>query len=173
MVVLLGLQTISRWRQRIVFSNGSWLTVRRVTFGMDHVYYDQPVRRAIAMVVPEQAWARFAAKFPRLVSRCRIREANECVHGVFPSLAAFGEFKLEHSENRFWEFTAVDAKGKESSPMETPYMDKAHGVRATCVLACGQNPPTNWPILLHIYERNPTNGQRVLMAKLPARRTRQ
>ncbi len=173
MVVLLVLPMMVQRQYRIVFSNGSWLTVRRVTFGTNHMYYNQAFRRTIATLVPEKAWAGFAAQFPRFVSRCGISELNACVHGFSPSLAVFGEFKLRHPENRFWEFTTVDGEGRESSPMATPMLDEYHWSRGPCVLAWGQNPPTNWPIVLYIYERNPTNAQRVLLAKLPARRVKE
>jgi hypothetical protein len=163
---------IHQRQDRIVFSDGSWLVVRTVTFGKRHFYYHQPFRRTIAALISETAWTRFAQQFPGFISWCGIDESKSGGQTGSDSLGVIGYVKIQHIENRLWEFTAVDRKGNESNPMPTPMLDRYGAFRGPGMLALAENVPTNWPIVLHIYERNPMNGQRVLMAKLPAKITK-
>jgi hypothetical protein len=152
----------------VVFSNGSWFSVRKVTYGKDNVYYHNPVRRAAAAFVNDSTWDRVFAKW---ASKLGVSNTDSCIQSDHDYLVVFGDFSFVPAETRFWEFTGVDANGNESRPLETTLLDLSTGptTNGPCVLADGTNALNRRPITLRIYERD-ANGTRKLLAEMPAAR---
>ena len=164
---------------RVVFSNGSWLVIRKVTYGKNNVYWHQPVRRTAAALVSDttwnsvvDTWNRVVEILPGWLSSLEVTSvANSCIQSPRDYLVVFGDFSLVSAGTRFWEFTGVDGDGNESGPLETPGPDALAGrsPAGPCILADGTNVPSKWPIAVRIYERD-TNGIRKLLAQVPAQR---
>jgi hypothetical protein len=154
---------------RVVFSNGSWLSVRKVTYGKDNVYYHNPVRRAAAAFVSDSAWERF---FDKWTSRLGVTSVDSQVLSGNNELVVFGDVSFVPAGTRFWEFTGIDANGNEGGPLETLVLNGFSGptTMGPCLLADGTNAPNSQPIAVRIYERN-TNGTRKLLAAVPVQPT--
>jgi hypothetical protein len=153
---------------RVVFSNGSWLAVRKVTYGKDNVYYHNPVRRAAAALVSDSTWNRV---FDKWASRLGVTSVDSQVLSGNNELVVFGDVSFLPGGTRFWEFIGVDANGNEGGPLETMVLDAFTGPTAMGpgLLADGNNAPNSQPIAVRIYELN-TNGTRKLLAAVPVQR---
>lgn len=180
LAVVLVLSSCER-EHRVVFSNGSWLVIRKVSYGKNNVYWHQSVRRAAAALVSDTTWDRVVDTWNRVIeilpgwfSGLEVTSvANCCIQSPHDYLVVFGDFSLVSAGARFWEFTGVDSDGNEGGPLETPGLD-ALAVRTTggpCILADGTNVPSKWPISVRIYERD-TNGTRRLLGQVPAKRAK-
>jgi hypothetical protein len=167
-LALFVLCSASGRKPRVVFSNGSWLSVRKVTYGKNSVYYHNPVRRAAATLVSDSTWDRV---FEKWASRLGANSTDSQVLSGHDYLVVFGDFSFVPAETRFWEFTGVDANGNEGGPLATEVLDASAGptTNGPCLLAYGTNVPNRWPLTLRIYERE-TNGTRKLLAVVPAQR---
>jgi hypothetical protein len=154
---------------RVVFSNGSWLAVRKVTYGTNNVYYHNPVRRAAAALVSDSTWDRV---FDKGASWLGVTSVDSSVLSDDDRLVVFGDLSFVPAGNHFWEFIGVDASGNESGPLVTSVLDDLTGptTMRPCLLADGTNAPNRWPVTLRIYERD-TNGTRKLLATVPVPRT--
>jgi hypothetical protein len=151
----------------VVFSNGSGLTIRKVTYGKNNVYYHNAVRRAAAAFVSDSTWDRVFAKWASLLG---VSSTDSCLQSKDDYLVAFGDYSFVPAGARFWEFTGADANGNESGPLETTLLDLLGSTtNGPCILADGTNAPNRRPITLRIYERE-TNGTRKLLAEIPAAR---
>jgi hypothetical protein len=153
---------------RVVFSNGSWLSVRKATYGTDNRYYHNPVRRAAAALVSDSTWDRV---FDKWASKLGVTSVESSVLGD-NRLVVFGDVSFVSAATRFWEFTGVDAKGNEGRPLETSVLDQYTGptTMGPGLLADGTNASNSQPIAVRIYQRN-TNGTRKLLAAVPVQRT--
>src|SRR5688572_4777638 len=101
---------------QVSFSNGCQLLVRKVSYGRDHRFFSQPVRRAIANnALTEGLWARLEADVPaiprllRISNRCGSHQSNT------PALVLFAE----SSEGALpaWQFCPVADGGEEGAPL--------------------------------------------------------
>ena len=155
-------------KHRVVFSNGSWLSIRKVTYGKNNIYYHNPVQRAAAALVPGPFWDR---GFLDWLPKVGVSSVNSEILSGDDYLVVFGEFHFEPAKTRFWEFTGIDANGNEGGPLETTVLDEFAGptTNGPCIVADGTNVPNRWPIAVRIYERE-TNGTRKLLAEVPAQR---
>jgi len=153
---------------RVVFSNGSWVAVRKATCGTNNVYYHNRVRRAAAALVSDSTWERVFAKW---ASRIGVSSVESDVLGD-NYLVVFGDVSFVPAGARFWEFTGVDANGNEGSPLVTTVLDQFSGptTMGPCFLADGTYAPNSPPIAVRIYERD-TNGTRKLLATVPVQRS--
>jgi hypothetical protein len=156
-------------KPRVVFSNGSWLSIRKVTYGKNNVYYHNPLRRGVAALVSDSVWNR---AFDQWLSKAGVSSVNSEILAQDDYLAVFADFHFAPDGTRFWEFTGIDGSGVESGPLETTLMDDASGPTTSgpCIVADGTNVANRWPLAVRIYERA-TNGTRKLLAEVPAQRS--
>jgi hypothetical protein len=155
-------------KRMVVFSNGSCLSIRKVTYGKDNIYYHNSVQRAAEALVPHAVWDR---GFLDWLPKVGVSSVNSQILSGDDYLVVFGDFHFTPAGTRFWEFTGIDASGNEGTPLETTFLDASVGptTNGPCILAAGTNVPHRWPIAVRIYERD-TNGTRKLLAEVPAQR---
>lgn len=161
--------SVTERNHKVVFSDSSYLIVRKVSYGKNNVYWHHSLHRAAAALGIEGAWERGVGKFPWLFSRMGATEVNSSCQTEGDELVVFGEFYPGLAKTRSLQFTGVDGEGKESGPLGTEMLVDSSGRTNinTCILADGKV-PNSWPISVRIYERG-TNGTRKLLAQLPAK----
>jgi len=153
--------------QRVVFSDGSYFVVKKVSYGKNNVYWHDPTRRMTAKWIGNRG----VMALQWFLHRWSGPAVNSCVQSRQDHLVVFGDFHLVSGTTRSWEFIGIDGDGNEGRPLETPLLQPSLGLSrcGPCVLADGTNVPNRWPIAVRIYERG-TNAVRKLLVQVPAKR---
>ena len=160
--------------QKVTFSNGSRLVIRKVSYGRDNRFYHSPVRRVIASESHlDRGWRMVTRKIKSL----RTMEVNSCWQSGSPTLVVFGEAIVPNEQTRVWEFRAVAANGEETEPLDCEAFDlnlrygKGDPKSFRGIMGVGQNLKRN-PVSVRIFEVGSEPGRRRQLAEIDVRTSR-
>ena len=103
---------------KVSFSNGCQLLVRKTSYGQDHRFFVEPVRRAIASnALTEGLWRRLEENVPAFPRFLRISNLCCSHQSTTPALVVFGEISAEAGLPA-WQFCPVASGGEEGAPLQ-------------------------------------------------------
>jgi hypothetical protein len=174
LLLIVGL-TLGAWLasrpKRIVFSNGSFISVRQVSCSSDSRYYHERGLRLITKTeLTTRAWNWLELRFPRFCHGLFTGTCSSAQSGI-PRLVIYGDAKIVPDTTGFWEFVPVDARGHEGERLQTDLLDvyqRAAGDgphTGPCILAMSDNLQAE-PHLVRIYQVERRSSARRLLATL-------
>jgi hypothetical protein len=158
-------------QHEVLFSNGSRLFIRRISYSRNNVYFAFAFRRVIAEHPKlESIWKDLCSALPDL----KLGRFNLCgsyQSSVAAYLVVWGDAMIKNRQRGFYEFRAIAADGTESNPMDTKTLDNVDGwarlQRKLFPFGVVAHDLPKEPVSVRIYEIDGTTGVRNRLADLP------
>ena len=149
----------------VSFSSGCQLLVLKTSYGRDHRFFVEPVRRAIASnALTEGLWRSLEEKVPAFPRFLRISNRCGSYQCPTPTLVVFAETSGEAALPA-WQFCAVASGGEEGAPLKIEALERIPTVNRSPIMLIADL--DKQPSKVRIYEVDSRTNTRRLLAEVP------